>query len=63
MLNLATACALKIALQQRFEHQHERIAFRSAQLLPDDVLADLDHLSQRGGHWSSALSAGSLVTW
>ena len=50
MLNLAAAGAFEVALQQRLQHQHERVALGAPQPLTNDVFADLDRLSKRGSH-------------
>jgi hypothetical protein len=40
----------EIALEQRFQHEHERIALVAAQLAPRDVSRNFVHLQQWNGH-------------
>jgi len=50
ILNLAAAFALQIATEQGLEHEHERVAFHSADFLSEDVGADFESLGDGNGH-------------
>src|SRR5262249_5145413 len=52
---LAAARAGEIALEQRLEHQHERIALIALELLLEDVARDAVGLNQRNTHRLSRL--------
>src|SRR6202789_4420221 len=50
VIDLAAAGAGEIALEQRFQHEHEWIALVAAQLAPRDIAGDLVHLQEWNGH-------------
>ena len=50
IVDLAAAGAGEIAAEQRFEHQHQRIALDPAQMTPENIGPDMDGLAQWNGH-------------
>jgi hypothetical protein len=53
VIDLAAAGAGEIALEQRLEHQHERIAFVALELLLEDVPRNAIRLNEGDSHPSS----------
>jgi hypothetical protein len=47
IVDLAAAGARQVAAEQRFEHEHERVALAPGETLPQHVSADFHFLSQR----------------
>src|SRR5260370_19283561 len=59
ILDLAAACAGKIAAEERFQHQDERVAFASGKFLFQDVAGNRRHL--RNGYRQSSFLQILLV--
>src|SRR4029077_20686465 len=55
IVDLAAPRAREVALEQRLEHQHERIALVALELLLEDVARDAVSLNQRDSHRLSRL--------
>ncbi len=63
VVDLAAAGARQVAAEERLQHQHQRVALTTAEMLLDDIGADPDHLLQRNRHLHFSLAAairGSL---
>jgi len=54
ILDLPTTGAFEIAAEERLEHEHQRIPLDAEKLLPDDVRADLELLSEGYAHWRAS---------
>jgi len=55
IIDLATAGAGKIAAKQRLQHQHQRIALYTLQMLGNHIGANSNRLAQWNGHDKASL--------
>src|SRR5262245_53418426 len=61
IVDLAAARTGEVALEERLEHQHERVALDAAELLLQDVEPHPDLLTQRDAHRRNSRRSGDPV--